>query len=178
MYKVKRGKSEVKTDFGSTQLYDFYKSVVDNPISRKKYIELVREYNDEILKLIIYDGLDYLFHWRLGSLRIRKRDNSLKLGKDGEVANKLKVDWPKTHKFWAQKYPGKSFEELKEIKDKPLIYYLNEHSDGVVGRWFWDKITCNIPNQSAYTFRPVRARKREAAQVWKRYPKLFDLYYE
>lgn len=178
MYNIKRGKSKIPTNFGVSDLYKFYKRHVNNPISSNTYSQLLREYNNEILRMIIYDGLDYSMHHRVGSIRIKKFDNSLKLGKDGEIANKLRVNWPKTHKLWAEKYPDKSFEELKQISDKPLVYHLNEHSDGYVFRWFWDKVTSNIKNQSAYHIEIVRSIKREAAQAWKNISELKNLYYE
>ncbi len=178
MYKIKRGKTKIKVDYGFKELYKFYKSGAENPIPSEILNKLLREYNNEILRMVIYDGLDYSMYFRLGSIRIKKRDNSLRLGEDGEVENKLKVDWPKTHSLWTSKYPNKSFEELKKIRGKPLVYHLNEHTDGYVFRWFWDKVTSNIPNQSAYRFRAVRGIRREAAKAWKTYPELKNLYYE
>jgi len=178
MFKIKRGEAKNKTDFGVPELYEFYKNHSDNFIPRKVFRELLSEYNTEILRLIVYDGLDYSMNHRIGSLRIKKMDNSLRLGKDGEVANKLMVNWPKTHKLWSDKYPGKTFEEVKKIPDKPLVYHLNEHSDGYVFKWYWDKFTSNLKNQSAYRFRAIRNVRREAAQAWKTIPELKELYYE
>ncbi len=178
MYNFKRNKKKIKADFGLKDLYQFYKSRPKNPVDNKTFGNIMREYNTEILRLIIFEGLDYTMYARLGSLRIRKFDNSLKLNKDGEVRNKLRPDWGKTRAKWAQLYPGKTAEEIKSIPNKPIIYHLNEHSDGYIFKWFWDKTTSNLVNQSVYKFEPVRQIKRLAAKAWKEYPQLHTLYYE
>ncbi len=178
MYKFKRNKNKIKIDFGLKDLYKFYKEHSKNPISSKLFHTILREYNTEILRLIIYDGLDYSIGSRIGSIRIKKFDNSLRLNADGEIANKLRPDWQKTLKKWGEIYGEKTAEELKSIPNKPIIYHLNEHTDGFVFRWCWDKVTSNLKNQSFYKFEPVREIKREAARAWKEIPDLKTLYYE
>ena len=178
MYKPRRGKNKVKIDFSVPDIYKAYKKTVASPVEKVLFTELLREYNTEVLRMIVFDGMDYSISNRVGSLRIKKFDNSLRLNKQGEVANKLRPDWPKTHKRWEQLYPGKTFEELKKIPNKPIVCHLNEHSDGFVFKWYWDKVTSNLRNQSAYKFEPVRDMKRLAAKAWKTIPKLKDIYYE
>lgn len=178
MYKFKRGKNKIATDFGVPDIYKFYTKQVEKPVSKKTFKDVLTEYNNEILRMIIFDGLDYSMSHRIGSIRIRKFDNSLKLNDEGEVANKLKVDWGKTLKRWREMYGEMSSDELKEIPNKPMIYHLNEHSDGYVFKWYWDKVTSNLKNQSAYKFKAVRDFRRIAAQAWKSIPELKDLYYE
>lgn len=178
MLSFKRNKNKVKADFTSKDLYKFYCSRSNKPIDSKTYLKALREYNTEILRLIVFDGLDYAMHGRVGSIRIRKFDNSLRLNGEGEIANKLHPDWAKTKKKWLELYPGKTSEEIKAIPNKPIIYHLNEHSDGYVFKWYWDRVTCNLKNQFAYKFEPVRDMKRLAAKSWKEIPKLRTLYYE
>ena len=178
MLNFKRNKSKVKADYSTNDLYDYYCSRSKNPISKKAYSSAIREYNTEVLRLIVFDGLDYSMHGRVGSFRIRKFDNSLRLNKDGEVANKLRPDWFKTKQKWLELYPEKTAEEIKAIPSKPIIYHLNEHSDGYVFKWYWDKTTSNIKNQTVYKFEPIRQMKRLAAKSWKEIPNLRTLYYE
>lgn len=178
MVYFKRGSNKVQVDYTSKDVFKFYKDKYSGKISNKKFRKILQEYNQEILRMIVFDGLDYSMGYRLGSIRIKKFDNSLKLNEDGEIANKLRPNWDKTLKKWSELYPDKTPEEIKEIPDKPVVYHLNEHTDGVVFRWFWDKVTSNIKNQSAYKFEPVRAIKREAAKAWKNIPNLKNLYYE
>jgi len=178
MLNFKRNKSKVKADYSTNDLYEYYCSRSKNPVSKKTYSSAIREYNTEILRLIVFDGLDYTMHGRVGSFRIRKFDNSLRLNKDGEVANKLRPDWFKTKRKWLELYPEKTAEEIKAIPNKPIIYHLNEHSDGYVFKWYWDKTTSNIKNQTVYKFEPIRQMKRLAAKSWREIPNLKTLYYE
>jgi len=174
----KRGNNKVKVDYTSKDVLKFYKNKYSKAVNGKIFRQILQEYNLEILRMIIYDGLDYSMAFRLGSIRIKRFDNSLRLGEDGEIANKLKPNWSKTLKKWGELYPDKTSEEIRGIPDKPIVYHLNEHTDGTVFKWFWDKVTSNIKNQSAYRFEPIRSMKREAAKAWKNLPNLKNLYYE
>lgn len=174
----KRGKGKITTDFGLREIYEFYDETYPNTVGKNLFRKICKEFNENVLKEVIYEGHDFSMGSRLGSIRIRKFNNKVKLGEDGEIANKFKVNWNKTLKKWGELYPDKTAEEIKEIKDKPLIFHLNEHTDGWVMKWFWDKITCNVPNQSAYRFEPQRSIKREAAKAWKTIPGLKNSYYE
>lgn len=173
-----RGKNKIGVDYAFNDIYEFYKNNSKTSLDKKTVRKVLTELNTELLKLVVYEGYDLYMGSRLGSIRIRKFNNSLRLDKNGEIANKLKVDWHKTRKKWEELYPKKSPEEIKKIKDKPLVYHLNEHTDNYVFKWYWDKVTCNIPNQSAYFFEPIRPFKREAAQAWKTIPELKNIYYE
>jgi len=173
-----RGRNKVKVDYGFDDIYKWYKEESKNPLDKKIARNIIIDFNNEVLKSVVFEGHDHSLGGRLGSIRIRKFDNNLKLNKKGEIANKLKPDWPKTYELWNKKYPGKSPKELKEIKNKPLVYHLNEHTDGYVFKWYWDKITSNVKNQTAYSFEPIRTIKREAAKAWKNIPGLRDIYYE
>lgn len=174
----KRGKGKVKTDFGLKEIYDFYYEKYSNTVDKSLYRKICKEFNENILKDAIYEGRDFSMGARLGSIRIRKFNNKIKLGEDGNIATKFKVNWNKTLKKWEELYPDKTPEEIKNIPNKPLIFHLNEHTDGWVMKWYWDKITCNVVNQSAYRFEPQREIKREAAKAWKTIPGLKNIYYE
>lgn len=173
-----RNENKIQVDFGFKEFYKYYKNVTNNFIDKKICKELLKEYNEKMLKLVIYEGYDHSLRPRLGSIRIKKFDNSLRLNKEGEIENKLRPDWGKTRKRWVELYGNISGEELKEIKNKPIIYHLNEHTDGIVLKWYWDKVTCTIINQSAYKLEILRLVKREAAKAWKEIPSLKDIYYE
>jgi hypothetical protein len=173
-----RGKNKVTKDYGFEDIYKQYKELSKNPLEKKLVRKVLMEFNTEILRHVVYDGYDFSMGYRLGSIRIKKFNNALRLNKEGEIANKLRVDWEKTKKKWEELYPGKSPKELKQIKNKVLIFHLNEHTDNYVFRWFWDKVTCNLLNQSAYFFEPIRPIKREAAKAWKEIPGLKNIYYE
>lgn len=174
----KRNKNKIKADYTAKHIYKHYVSKVSDPVPSTVFNSVLSDFNNEMLKMVLYDGLDFNFQYRLGFVRIKKFDNSLKLNQEGEIANKLKPDWGKTLARWKELYPDVFPEHYKLISDKPVIFHLNSHTDGWVFRWYWDKITSNVINQSAYKFEPIRQIKREAATAWKEIPNLKDKYYE
>ena len=90
--------------------------------------------------------------------------------------SKIPVDWKRTVDEWLVIYPGKSLEELKEIKNKPLIRILNEHSDGKKLFWYWDKYTSNVKNKTAYRLEVTRTWDRMLSNKVKKTKRLD--YYE
>jgi len=168
----------ITADYKTADMYKYYKNKYKNPVDQKVYTAFLNEFCSEVLNLVIYNGIDYILPGRLGSLRIKKRKNIQKIDENNNLIHNFKVNFKETLKLWNDKYPGLSWEELKKIEDKPKIYHLNEHTDNYYFRWYWDRITCNVKNQSAYKFEPVRQKKREAAQAWKNIKNLKNIYYE
>ena len=177
MLYYKRGKDKITTDFKLKDIYKFYKKSSKNPVSSKIFRNVCQEFNVKMLKEVVYEGHDFMLGARLGSIRIRKFNNAPKL-KDGEINNKFSVNWKATKDRWMKLYPDKTSEEIKNIPDKPLVYHLNEHTDNWVMKWYWDKITCNVPNQTAYRFDVQREVRREASKAWKSVPGMNNMYYE
>ena len=66
-----------------------------------------------------------------------------------------------------KEYPGKTMEELKKVKKKPLVRHLNRHTDGYKFFWYWDKSISNIPNNTVYRFFPSRTNSRTIAEALK-----------
>ena len=60
------------------------------------------------------------------------------------VTANLKIDWKKTKELWEKKYPGLTSEEIIEIKDKPKVFYLNEHSNKYRMVYCWDRRTPSL----------------------------------
>lgn len=156
----KRGKRQFKTDYSYKDLYAFYKDNRFNNVSYKIYIEVLKRYFDLIMPMIIEDNLELRLPQRLGHFRIRERDYEIKLNEKGEVDKRhLQVNYKKTKELWAKKYPGKTAEEIKEIPNKPLVYHLNEHSDGKIYGFYWDKVISYVPNQKYYKIKVIRKWK-------------------
>jgi len=172
-----RGKNKIKVDKGFPELYKAYKKECDNPIDKNTFKSIIKEFNNKMLDSVIYEGDDFSFAYRMGSLRIRKFDYSLKVDEEGNIKNRLKPNWEKTLKRWKELYPDHNREDMTKIEDKPIIYHLNEHTDGYVFKWYWDKITCNAPNQTAYRIEVLRDTKRKASKAWQEIPGLKDKYY-
>ena len=49
--------------------------------------------------------------------------------------------------------------------NKKLVFHLNKHFGGYNAKWFWDKSTCAVVNQSAYSLTMTRENKRKLAKA-------------
>ena len=56
------------------------------------------------------------------------------------------------------------------IKDKPLVFYTNEHTDGRVMRFYWKKKYSTLPNKSVYAFCPTQQHKTKLTEMIRRNP--------
>lgn len=130
-------------------------------VDRKKYVEVCHEINKIISDKIIRESFEFRMPARLGTLAIRKNKVKIKV-KDGKLEkNKMIIDWGKTWEYWNEMYPGKSRKEVNAMEDKVVIYNMNEHTNGYVMRWKWDKTTAMVPNQTVYKFRPTKRNRLE-----------------
>jgi len=152
MLTYKRGKRKVIADYKIDDIYRFYcESSPDNYVSKQMMHTLFKEMFPSIVKMIVLDNFQFRMPANLGDLRIKKKITKPSINDKGELdTHRLSIDWKTTKALWLQKYPDKTAEEIKSIEDKPVIRELNEHTDGYRYVWYWDKLTTNIPNQSAY----------------------------
>lgn len=142
-------------------LYKFYKEITKDPLSERLFKDIVYDINKEVSDLVISRSFEYRLPYRLGYLRIKKRKLRLKI-KNGRIdVNKNMVDWKSTFDYWQDKYGTRDRKVLRDIKDKKRIYQLNEHTNGDIMKWFWDKHLCNVPNSSVYKFKPVKGGYNE-----------------
>ena len=133
-------------------------------VDRKKYVSLCHLINTSLSDIIIKESFEFKVPLRLGSISIKKNKLKIKV-KDGKLEkNKMVIDWEKTWNYWNNEYPGKTRKEIHEIDGKFVIYNLNEHTNGYIMRWFWDKSTCNIHNQTVYYFKPTKRNRLELAK--------------
>lgn len=150
------------TDYGIRDAYKFYKKKhkSEDNVSSSEFSAFCKEFNNRISDLIIYENFSFLIPFRLGRIRIRKYKPKVHIKEDGSMdKSRLRPDWNATKKLW------KNNEEAK--KEKKLIYHLNDHTDGYQHRWFWEKLTSNVKNNSAYSFIPSRNNKRTLAKALK-----------
>lgn len=146
---------KIKCDFGITDYYKFYKSISKDPVIASMYKDILREYLDSIRDLISKKGYIYRFPQRMGRIEIRKTKKEVKIGKNGEIINKLPINWKKTNELWAEN------EIAKEKKIK--IRYTNEHTNGYVFRPVYMKNTANYKNKSIYKMSINREMRRNTA---------------
>lgn len=117
--------------------------------------------------MILEEAFEYKIPAKMGYLRIRSSKIKYKI-KDGRIMPKKGIiNWGECRKLWYEMYPGLTLKEIKLIKDKPLIFYTNEHTNGEVYRWYWDKHTCMVPRHTIYTFEPVKQNRMKLREIIK-----------
>lgn len=167
------GVHKYKIDYGNTDIFKYYKEKTGNPhkLTQKKYFDIFEEFITYVKELMLNNGFSYHMPARLGNLHFYKYKVKIRLNPDGSLDKRnLRVDWDATKKFWAELYPGKTIQELKEIKDKPRLFYMNKHTDGFRIRLKWDKTTAYYKYKSYYRLKLVRQFARQVAEVVKSNP--------
>ena len=163
----KRKEGKYKADLVTRDIYKFYVNKVKNPLSYTVFSKIIQEVNKNCIYKLALTGGEFRMPYGTGVLYVAKRKINLKLNPDGTVYLKnLKVDWKKTKELWEKRYPGISAEDIVKIKDKPKVFYLNEHSNKYRMVYNWDRKTCNMKNQSLYLFRVARTLKSEVAKYF------------
>ena len=77
---------------------------------------------------------------------------------EGKIEKRyLRPDWKATKELWARDTIAKA--------KKQLVFHLNKHFNGFNCKWYWDKRTCAVPNESAYSLRMIRENKRALSKV-------------
>ena len=143
--------------YGIKEIYRFYRGNVEHPVSYKLFVDLWKEFASTVTDDIV-NGKDFVMPFRVGILGIRKKKIFVKLNPDGSIDKRyLRPDWKATKDLWKRDQEAK--------KNKQLVFHLNKHFGGYNCKWFWDKSTCCITNQSAYSLVMTRENKRKLAKA-------------
>jgi len=139
----KRGEGNYKKDYGSNDVYKYYKKTIipELQVDKQTFRKICDEFNKLIIEEILTNSEEIRFPYRLGTLRIKKS----KMKYDDK--NKLKIDWAASRKL------GKR------------IYHLNDHTGGYKYRFYWTKGI--VKNITAYSFIPTRTNTRTLASILK-----------
>lgn len=140
-------------DLNSRSSYSLYKSKSKNPIDIKIYLKIVNEFMIFISKKLINNG-ELILPERMGILQIRGRKQKPKVV-DGKIKN-IGVNWIETKELWEKDENAK--------KNKQLIYYFNENSNGILYRTNWYRRRVLAANKSIYDFTLTRTNKRAIAK--------------
>ena len=140
---AKRGEGNYKKDFGSNDIYMYYKNntIPELQVSKKEFRKICDEFNKLIIDEILINSEEIRMPYRLGTLRVKKS----KMKYDDK--NKLKIDWAASRKL------GKR------------IYHLNDHTGGYKYRFYWTKGI--VKNVTAYSFIPTRTNTTTLAGILK-----------
>jgi hypothetical protein len=165
----REGKSGVLS-FG---LYKMFKNQFKGPdkrceanVSYVDWLRICKKFNQRILNSLL-QGYIFKMPYRLGSLGIVQTKKVLKFHDDGTLnTDNLGVNWDKTLSLWKELYPDCTDKsDYKKYKDKPMVYYTNEHTDGRIMKFHWKKKNTNIKNKSVYCFNIANQYKRALTQL-------------
>lgn len=163
-------KSKIIADYGALDIYKGYCNKYKNPygLTQKEYTEILNIFYKKIFDMLIFKGIEFTMPYRLGNLRIKKQLIKPTLTEDGKLdKRKLRPDWKNSRLLWKKLYPDKTWEDVVKDKSKPLLYHENKHSDRYAYGWHWDKSTCTIHNNSAYSLDINRTTDRYLANILK-----------
>jgi hypothetical protein len=149
-------------------LYKMFKEKFKGPDKRCEsnvdyvtWLRVCKKFNQRILNSLL-QGYIFKFPYRLGSLGIIQTKKVIKFHEDGTLnTDHLGVDWDKTLILWRKLYPDcVKLKDYKQYKNKPMVYYTNEHTDGRILKFHWKKKNTNIKNKSVYAFGIASQYKR------------------
>ena len=146
------------SSYGIQDIYKYYKSYSDSPLPYNVFTSVWKDFIGKVTSDIVEYGKDFTMPFRLGSVGIRKKKIKVKMNDDGSIDKRyLRPDWKATKELW------ENDEEAKEKKQ--LVFHLNKHFGGYNAKWFWDKSTCSVKNQTAYSLTMTRENKRKLAKA-------------
>lgn len=147
MIKNKRGEGNIRAHYGMTDYYRYFIKEYNLNISTKVYNNIIADFNEAIMNLIIEENLDYRLPHVGSTLSVRKIKRSPKII-NGKLHNPTPINWVATNKLWA---------EDEEAKDKKLLVrYNNSHTSGYVYRIYFKKYDLYYKNKKIYNFKVAR----------------------
>ncbi len=150
----KRTEGKIKSHFGMSDYYKYYKNNTDNPVSLSVYSKVISIYNNSLIDKVLNDNLEYLIPHIGVKLSIRKDKREPKI-KDGKLYINKPVDWQATNKLWD--------EDPEAKKNKIRVRYLNTHTSGYVFRIHCSKFLSRLKNKHFFKFKPSRKFQRSLA---------------
>ena len=142
---------------GLKEIHRFYKRTAKKPVDMSTFRRVWETFAEDVIRGIALEGKDFNMP-SLGAVGIRKQKVIVAMTPDGDIDKRyLRPDWKATKLLWAR-------DEIAK-KSKQLVYHLNKHFNGYNCKWFWDKSTCSVINNTAYSLTMTRANKRFLAQV-------------
>lgn len=172
---LKRGKGK---NTGDIKKYDFFshyrKNTEYEKLGRKEYSAFVSELLEQYSEAIVKENLELKFG-RLGFIRVQAKKLHF-FNKEGKLSKSLKPNWKKTWESWHKKYPELSKDEIVAIKNKKVIYFENEHTDGEFYSHLWDNATALVKFKSFYKFKAVRKYCRMISEEVNKQPRTVFYY--
>lgn len=167
---MNRGLNKIPVDYSTPDIIKYYNKKTGNPrkLSQKQFSTITKDFFSQIIQMIIFENIEFTMPNRMGSVRVIKSKQKIKLTPDGKLdKRKLRPNWGATRKLWKQEYPTLSWEEIIKLDNKRIIFHENKHTEGYKHRWCWDKSTCAVSNITAYKLDIARVNDRKLAKALK-----------
>jgi hypothetical protein len=156
----KRTGGKFNADFFMQDIYREYRKHCSNPVDKKTFSRVCLLFNSFVMHDILLQGRDFKMPVRLGYLGIRKYKCLPFIDEGGGLhKSHLPVDYRATRELWGR--------DEKARSEKRLVRIINRHTDDYRYRFYWNKEHSDVPNQTAYSFIPLRANSRELARILK-----------
>lgn len=154
--KVEKYQHRFSVDYNYDDIYKYYTNNYKKKTTLNEYKSLCYEFNQLLSHEIITNSLEFKMPFRMGNIRIKSNKHKIVI-KDGKVdTQKMSIDWPSSHKMWREEWPNLSYNEIMAIPHKKVLVYTNDHSNGYIMKWWWDRRLSNMKNQSVYVFKAVK----------------------
>lgn len=137
-----------KTESNARDSYKLYKSISENPISSKDYLDIGAGYREFMIEKVL-EGEEVTIPAKIGTLAIVGTKRKLRFNDDGTPI--LPPDWKATKALWDRN------PEAKRLKKR--VFCTNEHTGGVVFKLLWSKRRVPMENKSLFAFRLVKGHK-------------------
>lgn len=131
--------------------YEHYKKHTNNPVSLAVYLDIVSQFSKYMINLLV-DNEYIRLPERVGVMYFGGKKTKPHINKENGNIEGLTPNWKETNKLW------KKSPEAKEKKE--IIFYFNEHTNGVRYKLFWSKKNVYIRNKDFYSFKLARANKK------------------
>lgn len=155
--KKENRKHFIKSDYGSDDYYNYFKKNNKNdPITRKQFGEILKEFNSHLRDRISSKGAGIIFPARIGRVELRKTKTEVKVDEEGKIVNNLPTNWKATRELWRSNPEAKN----KSIK----IKFTNEHTGGYTFKVSYLKSKAAFKNKSIYKARFNRTLKRNLSK--------------
>jgi len=152
---TKRTEGRIKSDFGMTDYYKYYKSKVKDPVDNHKFHKVISEFNSKIVDLIINEGLEFTPVGLHFNFCVRKTKRIARI-KDNKLINTAPIDWKATKDLWENDSAAKD--------NKILLRFLNNHTSKHIFRIRATKVGQKYRNKKLYRFKACRSFQRLLAK--------------
>ena len=125
-------------------------------LSQGKFSDVCRGFNARIYDKMIKDGFEFKLPYNLGMLRIKAIKPKIKTLNGEIIKNSYPIDWPRTRKLWEEMYSKEEMSHIRDVKDKPLVYHENDHSNGYRMIVVWDRSLIGLKGTGMYGFHPAK----------------------